>query len=139
MQEQALKSTQERLEKQAISNAQLILDGHQNLDKYVSEPIRAAIFNLGYLPSADKTVITKPDTTLVAIEKILERLEIGGRLAIMIYYGHEGGDMEKDAVLEYVNQLDQWLFTVMLYQPLNQINQPPFLVMIEKLKQSKES
>lgn len=139
VQEQALKSTQERLEKQVISNAQLILDGHQNLDKYVSEPIRAAIFNLGYLPSADKTVITKPDTTLVAIEKILERLEIGGRLAIMIYYGHEGGDMEKDAVLEYVNQLDQWLFTVMLYQPLNQINQPPFLVMIEKLKQSKES
>lgn len=139
VQEQSLKSTQERLEKQAISNAQLILDGHQNLDKYVSEPIRAAIFNLGYLPSADKTVITKPDTTLVAIEKILERLEIGGRLAIMIYYGHEGGDMEKDAVLEYVNQLDQWLFTVMLYQPLNQINQPPFLVMIEKLKQSKES
>lgn len=139
VQEQALKSTQERLEKQAISNAQLILDGHQNLDKYVSEPIRAAIFNLGYLPSADKTVITKPDTTLVAIEKILERLEIGGRLAIMIYYGHEGGDMEKDAVLEYVNQLDQWLFTVMLYQPLNQINQPPFLVMIEKLKQSKEN
>ena len=47
--------------------------------------------------------------------------------------------MEKDAVLEYVNQIDQWLFTVMLYQPLNQINQPPFLVMIEKLKQSKES
>lgn len=139
VQEQALKSTQERLEKQVISNAQLILDGHQNLDKYVNEPIRAAIFNLGYLPSADKTVITKPDTTLVAIEKILERLEIGGRLAIMIYYGHEGGDMEKDAVLEYVNQLDQWLFTVMLYQPLNQINQPPFLVMIEKLKQSKES
>lgn len=139
VQEQALKSTQERLEKHAISNAQLILDGHQNLDKYVSEPIRAAIFNLGYLPSADKTVITKPDTTLVAIEKILERLEIGGRLAIMIYYGHEGGDMEKDAVLEYVNQLDQWLFTVMLYQPLNQINQPPFLVMIEKLKQLKES
>lgn len=139
VQEQALKSTQERLEKQAISNAQLILDGHQNLDKYVSEPIRAAIFNLGYLPSADKTVITKPDTTLVAIEKILERLEIGGRLAIMIYYGHEDGDMEKDAVLEYVNQLDQWLFTVMLYQPLNQINQPPFLVMIEKLKQLKES
>ena len=46
MQEQALKSTKERLEKQAISNAQLILDGHQNLDKYVSEPIRAAIFNL---------------------------------------------------------------------------------------------
>lgn len=134
VQEQALKSTQERLEKQVISNAQLILDGHQNLDKYVNEPIRAAIFNLGYLPSADKTVITKPDTTLVAIEKILERLEIGGRLAIMIYYGHEGGDMEKDAVLDYVSALDQKEFATMLYKLLNKIHQPPFLVMIEKLR-----
>ena len=25
----------------------------------------------------------------------------------MIYYGHDGGDMEKDAVLEYVISLDQ--------------------------------
>uniref|UniRef100_UPI001C3F7C28 class I SAM-dependent methyltransferase n=1 Tax=Streptococcus mutans TaxID=1309 RepID=UPI001C3F7C28 len=52
---------------------------------------------------------------------------------IMIYYGHEGGDKEKDAVLNFVKELDQQHFTVMLYQPLNQINTPPFLVMIEKL------
>ena len=55
-------------------------------------------------------------------------------MAIMIYYGHDGGDMEKDAVLEYVIGLDQRVFTVMLYQPLNQINTPPFLVMLEKLQ-----
>ena len=66
--------------------------------------------------------------------KILDRLEVGGRLAIMIYYGHDGGDMEKDAVLEYVIGLDQRDFTAMLYQPLNQINTPPFLVMLEKLQ-----
>lgn len=51
----------------------------------------------------------------------------------MIYYGHEGGDREKDAVLDFVAQLDQTLFTAMLYQPLNQVNTPPFLVMIERL------
>ena len=90
--------------------------------------------DVGYLPSADKSVITKPHTTLEAIEKILDRLEVGGRLAIMIYYGHDGGDMEKDAVLEYVIGLDQRDFTAMLYQPLNQINTPPFLVMLEKLQ-----
>lgn len=139
VQEQAVQKTAERLASLGLDNAQLILAGHETVDQYVPEAIRAAIFNLGYLPSADKTVITKPDTTLIAVEKILEKLEVGGRVAIMIYYGHEGGDMEKDAVLEYVNQLDQRLFTAMLYQPLNQINQPPFLVMIEKLKQSKES
>ncbi|EMB73325.1 TPA: class I SAM-dependent methyltransferase [Streptococcus mutans] len=133
VQEQALQKTKERLEQLSFDNAQLILDGHQNIDKYVSEPIRAAIFNLGYLPSADKSIITKPDTTLEAIQKILDRLEVGGRISIMIYYGHEGGQMEKNAVLNFVKELDQQHFTVMLYQPLNQINTPPFLVMIEKL------
>ena len=128
------KKTRQRLSDLEIENAELILDGHENLDRYVTEPIRAAIFNLGYLPSADKSVITKPTRLLEAIEKILDRLEVGGRLAIMIYYGHDGGDMEKDAVLEYVIGLDQRDFTAMLYQPLNQINTPPFLVMLEKLQ-----
>ena len=141
VQEQALEKTRQRLSDLEIENAELILDGHENLDRYVTEPIRAAIFNLGYLPSADKSVITKPHTTLEAIEKILDRLEVGGRLAIMIYYGHDGGDavkigggMGKVAVLEYVIGLDQRDFTAMLYQPLNQINTPPFLVMLEKLQ-----
>ena len=86
VQEQALQKTKERLEQLGFDNAQLILDGHQTIDKYVDGPIRAAIFNLGYLPSADKTIITKPDTTLEAIGKILDRLEVGGRISIMIYY-----------------------------------------------------
>ena len=136
VQEQAIKKTSERLAQLGLDNAHLILDGHQNLDKYVEESIRAAIFNLGYLPSADKTVITKPDTTLEAIEKILKRLEVGGRLSIMIYYGHAGGDMEKDAVLDFIKDLPQENFATMLYQPLNQINTPPFLVMVEKLKEN---
>ena len=61
----------------------------------------------------------------MAIEIILERLEIGGRLAIMIYYGHEGGDMEKDAVLDFVSALDQKNLQ-QCYINLNQIHQPPF-------------
>jgi hypothetical protein len=51
----------------------------------------------------------------------------------MIYYGHEGGAVEKDAVLDFVSQLDQTVFTAMLYKPLNQVNTPPFLVMIERI------
>ncbi|WP_367783704.1 class I SAM-dependent methyltransferase [Streptococcus pluranimalium] len=133
VQEEALTKTRQRLEVEGVNNVDLILDGHENLDHYVREPLRAAIFNLGYLPSADKSIITQPHTTLQAIEKVLDRLEVGGRLAIMIYYGHEGGEMEKDAVLNFVRQLDQKAYTVMLYQALNQINTPPFLVMVEKL------
>lgn len=137
VQDEALRKTQERLEKENVSNVKLILDGHENVDQYVEEPIRAAIFNLGYLPSADKSIITQPQTTICAIEKILELLEVGGRLSLMIYYGHEGGDIEKDAVLQLVKNLPQEAFATMLYQPLNQINTPPFLIMIEKLAPKK--
>ncbi len=78
-----------------------------------------------------KSVITLPATTLQAIEKVLNRLVVGGRLAIMVYYGHEGGALEKDAVLDFISQLDQTVFTAMLYKPINQVNTPPFLVMVE--------
>lgn len=33
-------------------------------------PFGQLFFNLGYLPSADKSIITQPETTLIAIEKI---------------------------------------------------------------------
>lgn len=138
VQEQALERTKQRLKQNNIHNVHLILDGHQKISRYVDKPIRVAIFNLGYLPNSDKIVITKPSTTLVAISEILERLEVGGRLAIMIYYGHDGGEKEKKAVLDFVSQLEQTYFSVMLYQALNQLNCPPFLVMIEKLHNNKE-
>ena len=127
-----MNTTAEKLEKAGLTNFQLVLTGHESLDQFVDQ-CKAAIFNLGYLPSADKSVITLPETTLQAIKKVLDRLVVGGRLAIMIYYGHEGGAVEKDAVLDFVSQLDQTVFTAILYKPLNQVNTPPFLVMIERI------
>lgn len=132
VQEQALKKTSEQLVANNLTNVELILDGHEHLGFYVKESLQAAMFNLGYLPSADKTLVTKPETTIVAIGQVLERLIKKGRLAIMVYSGHEGGVAEKDAVLTYVSQLPQEIYTVMIYQALNQVNTPPFLIMIEK-------
>ncbi|PRT69018.1 16S rRNA (cytosine(1402)-N(4))-methyltransferase [Streptococcus anginosus] len=133
IQEQAVEQTTKRLAEAKLDNVELLLTGHENVDQYVAS-IKAAIFNLGYLPSADKTVITQPHTTIQALEKLCQRLVTGGRIAIMIYYGHTGGDVERDAVLDFVSQLPQQEFTVAFYKTINQINQPPFLVMIEKLK-----
>ncbi|GAX48402.1 tRNA (mnm(5)s(2)U34)-methyltransferase [Pseudolactococcus reticulitermitis] len=127
----ALDMTADRLEQAQVS-AQLILDGHENVDQYVNQPIKAAIFNLGYLPKSDKQVITQAETTLDALAKLLELLVKGGRIALMIYYGHAGGLEERDAVLTFVSGLPQSVFQVMRYGGINQVNQPPFLVMIEK-------
>ena len=133
IQEQALEKTSQRLQEAGLSNAELILQGHETVDQFVTE-VKAAIFNLGYLPSADKSIITQPQTTLEALEKLCRMLVKGGRIAIMIYYGHEGGDIERDAVLDFVSQLPQQEYTATIYRTLNQINNPPFLVMIEKLE-----
>ena len=133
IQEQALKQTSQRLLEAGLTNVKLILQGHETVDQFVTE-VKAAIFNLGYLPSADKSIITQPQTTLEALEKLCQMLVKGGRIAIMIYYGHEGGDIERDAVLDFVSQLPQQEYTATIYRTLNQINNPPFLVMIEKLE-----
>ena len=133
IQEQALEKTSQRLQEAGLTNAELILQGHETVDQFVTE-VKAAIFNLGYLPSADKSIITQPQTTLEALEKLCQMLVKGGRIAIMIYYGHEGGDIERDAVMDFVSHLPQQEYTTTIYRTLNQINNPPFLVMIEKLE-----
>ena len=133
IQEQALEKTSQRLQEAGLTNVELILQGHETVDQFVREA-KAGIFNLGYLPSADKSIITQPQTTIEALEKLCHLLVKGGRIAIMIYYGHEGGDIEKDAVMDFVSQLPQQEYTATIYRTLNQINNPPFLVMIEKLE-----
>lgn len=136
IQEKALEATQKRLTQANITNAHLHLVGHEQLSEYVLEPVSAAIFNLGYLPNADKTCITKAQTTIAAIQALEVLLVPGGRIAIMVYDGHDGGDDEKEALEAYLETLDQQMFTVTRYQTMNQINHPPYLLMVEKHKRS---
>ena len=84
IQEQALEKTSQRLQEAGLTNAELILQGHETVDQFVRE-VKAAIFNLGYLPSADKSIITQPQTTIEALDKLCHMLIKGGRIAIMIY------------------------------------------------------
>lgn len=149
VQEEALNATEKRLDDAGIKNqifeknlsnlltepsVNLVLSGHEKLSEYVKEPIKAAIFNLGYLPKTDKSVVTRADTTLTALDALTNQLVVGGRIAIMIYYGHEGGMEEKDAVIKWTSSLPQKDWEVTSYAPLNQIHTPPILVLIEKRK-----
>lgn len=136
VQEEAIKSTRKKLEKsQLIDRVKLILDGHENMDSYITEGVSCVLFNLGYLPRAKHQIITKPDTTIKAIEKSLEVLKAHGVVSIAIYTGHEGGMDEFNAVFEYVKNLDQTKFNVLNCNFVNQINNPPRLVLIEKKKE----
>ena len=133
IQKEALKATEEKLAL-AHQKATLILDGHEHLLRYIEEPIKAAIFNLGYLPNTDKSIITRPETTLAALSVLTARLCVGGRIALMIYYGHKGGRDEKNALVKWAQNLPQEYWHSFSYVPLNQIHTPPLLIILEKRK-----
>lgn len=132
VQSAAVKNTKERVNN--APNVHCILDGHENMEHYLPKDcmIQAAIFNLGYLPKSDKSIITQPQTTIAALNYLVEHLAPAGRIVIVLYYGHPGGEKEKKAVLRFAKQLKQETFNVMTYQFINQCNQPPICLCIEK-------
>lgn len=138
IQQQALDATKKRLGDLA-ERTTLILDSHANVDEYVEGPIGGAMFNLGYLPySEDLSVITKADSTIAAVHKLLGLLKVDGMMTISVYDGHEGGKEERDALLNYVGKLHQADVHVARYEIVNQRNNPPFLLAIEKLRDFSE-
>ncbi|MFC0234319.1 class I SAM-dependent methyltransferase [Vagococcus entomophilus] len=135
VQEKAIHHTQEKLLAENLDKrVTLFQQGHETLATALPSDIqiKGAIFNLGYLPKSDKTIITQAETTLTAVQAILERLLPTGRIILVVYYGHPGGEQEKQAVLNFVRELPQAHYNVLNYQFINQKNSPPFLLVIEK-------
>ena len=136
IQQIAIETSTKLLDKNNLLNrVKLILDGHENMDKYIDREISCVLFNLGYLPRADHSVITKPDTTIEAIEKSLKLLKPHGIISIALYTGHEGGIKERNLVFDYIMALDQTYFNVLRCDFINQKNNPPQLILIEKKKE----
>ena len=70
IQQVALERTAARLQEAGLQDrVQLIHAGHEELKKYVPDFVQAVMFNLGYLPGADKSVTTLGHTTLRAIKQ----------------------------------------------------------------------
>lgn len=142
IQAQAINSTKALLNKYSIHHVTYIHDSHAHIDQYIpvtmNGKITAAIFNLGYLPRGDKTIITTPASTIAAIKKLLQFIRLGGRIALVIYHGHPGGQEEKNEVLSFVTSLSQAHYEVVQYAFLNHKNSPPFVIIIEKIKQEEQ-
>lgn len=64
--------------------------------------VSAVLFNLGYLPFGDKSLVTTPATTIPALETALNVLKPGGLLSVLVYSGHDGGKTESDSVTQWI-------------------------------------
>lgn len=118
----------------------LICDSHAKMDQYLTagtganQPASAdlIVFNLGYLPGGDKTITTKADSTVAAIRTGLSLLARDGALCITMYSGHPEGAKEKAQLLDYARNLDSREFHVSYISMVNQINNPPEILIISR-------
>ncbi len=132
-QKKAIANTRQRLgDENLLPRVDLIQDGHEHLASYLLSPVAAVMFNLGYLPGGDHVLITRPRTTLLALDAGLRKLRPGGIITIVCYTGHEGGKEEKEALVGYLQGLEQKYFKVLHYEIINQANEPPSLLVVEK-------
>lgn len=136
IQQDALIQTKQRLDKEQLDHVTLFQCGHEQIANKLAEEslqkVKAAIFNLGYLPGGDKSIVTRGETTIQAIETLLDYMPKGGTIVLVIYHGHPEGQQEKRVIESYVTQIDQRKAHVLKYQFINQVNNPPFIIGIEK-------
>jgi SAM-dependent methyltransferase len=131
IQAEALVRAGERLAAAGLaSRVQLIHAGHERLAEFITEPLDAVIFNLGYLPAGDKSVVTGAVTTIAALEQAAGLVSKGGLILIAVYTGHdEGGEWQ--AVQRWVSELHPHRFNVWQMRQLNRGETAPFLVVVE--------
>ena len=138
IQEDALISTRAHLEANgAPENYTLICASHHRVKEFVTEPIKAGMFNLGYLPrSGRKAVTTMRETTRPAVEAAIELLAPDGVLIVAIYPGHEEGALEGEMLREYFSTLSKYRICPSEFKILNSPTSPYFFL-IEKSPKAK--
>lgn len=134
IQEGALTSTSAFLEKEGCpKNYTLIHDSHHNAKNYITEKIKAGMFNLGYLPgSGNKALTTKRETTLPAVQSAIEMLDHDGILLVAVYPGHEEGYHEGVMLKEYFSTLSRFEMSISQFQIVNSPTSPYFFIVEKK-------
>ncbi|MCT8975549.1 class I SAM-dependent methyltransferase [Clostridium sp. CX1] len=114
------------------NNVIVIEDSHEEIKKYIKENVDCVMYNLGFLPGGNKDITTKSNSTINSLKESIDLLNSGGIITIALYRGHEEGKREETAVLDFVENLPKEVFGVMLHSYVNRLNNPPYLIVIEK-------
>jgi hypothetical protein len=132
IQQAAIDHTTCKLTKSALAErVNFICAGHETLTDHVSEEVSIVVFNLGYLPGGDRSIITRPETTTTALEASLNCLKPGGILAMTVYPGHDGG-LERHSVDSWAAKLDEHMFHVWRMGQINVPPDAPYFMLIQK-------
>lgn len=101
------------------------------IDPRITPQPKAVIANFGYLPNGDHTTTTSGQTSYDAINQATQLLATDGRIALVLYTGHDGATEEVEAIENLCTQLDGQTWNVLRVQPVNR-NNAPYLLVLEK-------
>lgn len=105
---------------------------HGTLSSVLLSPVKVIMANLGYLPGGDQTLVTRPDSTLAALQQSLSLLASGGRLIVTIYPSHPGGEEEGGVVDALLCSLPHDCWKVLSLRAANR-REAPYLLVAERL------
>lgn len=133
IQQDALDSTSALLQQRNLTNAELILDSHSNMEQYAEpESVDCVSFNFGWLPKGDHSIFTSAETSIPAIESAMRLIRPEGLISMCIYYGRDTGFEERDALLNYFPTIDFRKYTVVVNEFVNRPNCPTIFAYIVK-------
>ncbi|MHB8124088.1 MAG: tRNA (mnm(5)s(2)U34)-methyltransferase [Desulfitobacteriaceae bacterium] len=133
IQEQAIQETSRLLFDKGMTDRVLLycLD-HARCREVIPDRLRAVIFNLGYLPGSDHSIVTLKESTLRGIQEALKLLQVGGLLALTVYRGHPGAEDEATVIEKLLTSLPKSYYSTLEGRYLNQGEKSPYWIMVQK-------
>lgn len=133
IQSDALEQTRKRIEEalpQCAHRLHLLQQSHENFpEEFHHNAIKLFVYNLGYLPGANKAMTTLTTSTVNSVDAACALVAFGGLISITCYPGHPEGAMEEQALLELVEKLDKTVWNVCHHRWVNREKSPSLLLL----------
>lgn len=138
IQEQALEKTRQAISAidPALLDRTLIVNrNHRTFPEMLApNSVSLVVYNLGYLPGSDKSIVTNKENTIISIRAALSLLKPRGLLSVLCYRMHcDEAMLEASAVEDELRTLPPERWRTFSHTPLNW-PRAPLLVTAYRLK-----
>ena len=137
IQAEALANAEQLLADHGLAGrATFIHQGHEQVADHVPQGagILVAMYNLGFLPGSDKSVVTQAQTSIVSFTAVAGLMPAGGLLSVHAYGGHTGGLEELAATDAWFRALPPKNWRVLRHEICNKARNPEVLYLAERLR-----
>lgn len=132
--QEALNATKELLDNEGFNllQDQIYLEKrcHSSFPSQIQpNQVKLIVYNLGYLPGANKDQTTRVETTLKSIYQAMPLITPGGVISITCYPGHTEGAKEQEALIEFTQKLAPQEWSCCHHRLLNRQASPTLILM----------